>query len=144
MQLHDLKRKTEHKGPKRVGRGGGRGKTSGRGTKGQKARAGHRIRPDVREKLKKLPKLRGYAFKSIVEKPAVVNLSALEAAFASGDTVSATTLKERGLIRSSKSAKLSVKILGTGELTKKLVFVGCSASASAKEKIEKAGGTFGH
>ena len=53
MQLHELKRKTENKTPKRVGRGGIRGKTSGRGTKGQKARAGHSIRPDIREKTKK-------------------------------------------------------------------------------------------
>ena len=56
MQLHDLKRKTENKDVKRVGRGGGRGKTSGRGTKGQNARAGHKKRPEIREILKKLPK----------------------------------------------------------------------------------------
>ena len=143
MQLNELKRKTTNKAPKRVGRGGGRGKTSGRGTKGQKARSGHRIRPDVREKLKKLPKLRGYAFNSIELKPAVVNLSSLESMFAAGDTVSAVTLKERGLIRGRKGVATEVKILGTGELTKKLIFVGCTASASAKEKIEKAGGTFG-
>ena len=59
MQLHELKRATPNKTAKRVGRGGGRGKTSGRGTKGQKARAGHSIRPDIREQLKKIPKLRG-------------------------------------------------------------------------------------
>lgn len=142
MQLNTLKRKTPNKSHKRVGRGGGRGKTSGRGTKGQNARAGHKKRPEVREQLKKLPKLRGYAFKGYKEKPAVVNLSALEAAFATGDTVSPTTLAERGLIRGRKGETPKVKILGTGELTKKLSFTGCTVSLSAKEKIEKTGGTF--
>lgn len=141
MQLHDLQRKTPNKGDKRVGRGGGRGKTSGRGTKGQKARSGHRIRPDVREKLKKLPKLRGYAFASIQEKPAVVNLSIIDAVFAAGDAVNPTTLRERGVVRGRKGQLIAVKLLGQGEVTKKLVVSGCSISKSAKEKIEKAGGT---
>ncbi len=141
MQLNDLKRKTPNKGPKRVGRGGGRGKTAGRGTKGQKARSGHRIRPDVREKLKKLPKLRGYAFKTIEEKPMVVNLSILEAVFAAGDTVSPATLSERGVVHARKGKVAKVKILGTGEITKKLLLSGCAVSGSAKEKIEKAGGS---
>lgn len=142
MQLHTLTRKTPNKPQKRVGRGGGRGKTSGRGTKGQNARAGHKKRPDVREKLKKLPKLRGYAFATIQERTAVVNLSSLETMFAAGDTVSPVTLLEHRLIRGRKGETPKVKILGTGELTKKLIFTGCAVSASAKEKIEKAGGSF--
>jgi large subunit ribosomal protein L15 len=141
MQLHDLQRKTTNKKPKRVGRGGGRGKTSGRGTKGQKARAGHSIRPDIREKLKKLPKLRGYAFNTIQDKPSVVNISVLEAVFSSGDTVTPVALQERGLVRGRKGTASKVKILGTGELTKKLTITGCIVSASALAKIEKAGGT---
>jgi len=140
MQLHNLQRKTTNKSVKRVGRGGGRGKTAGRGTKGQKARAGHRIRPDVREKLKKLPKLRGYAFNSIELKPAVINLSVLESMFADGDTINPVTLRERGAVRGRKGVARGVKILGDGELTKKLVITGCTVSASAKTKIEKAGG----
>lgn len=142
MQLNTLKRKTPNKSNKRVGRGGGRGKTSGRGTKGQNARAGHKKRPEIREKLKKIPKLRGYAFNSIAQKPSVVNLASLEAAFAAGETVSPATLLERGLIRGRKGATPKVKILGDGELTKKLVFASCSVSNAAKEKIEKAGGSF--
>src|ERR1700733_2310669 len=102
MQLTELKRKTANKGAKRVGRGGGRGKTSGRGTKGQKARAGHRIRPDVREKVKKLPKLRGYQFKSIQAKALVVNVAALERAFAAGDSITPKILLDRGLVRARK------------------------------------------
>ncbi len=122
MQLHELKRVTPNKSEKRVGRGGKRGKTSGRGTKGQKARAGHKIRPDYREKLKKLPKQRGYAFASIQAPALVVNLSALEANFKAGEVVNAKTLVERGLIRVRKNASSApvVNILGTGELNKKL------------------------
>ena len=126
-----------------MGRGGGRGKTSGRGTKGQKARAGHRIRPDVREKLKKLPKLRGYAFNSIEMKPAVVNLAVLESMFAAGDAITPEILRERGAVRARKGVAVRVKILGDGELTKKLVITGCSVSAAASAKIEKAGGSVG-
>jgi len=141
MQLNQLQRKTTNKSVKRVGRGGGRGKTSGRGTKGQNARAGHKKRPDVREKLKKLPKLRGYAFNSIELKPAVINLSVLESMFAAGDVINPVTLRERGAVRGRKGVARAVKILGDGELTKKLVITGCTVSASAKTKIEKAGGS---
>ena len=141
MQLNQLQRKTTNKSGKRVGRGGGRGKTSGRGTKGQNARAGHKKRPDVREKLKKLPKLRGYAFNSIELKPAVINLSILESMFAAGDTITPEILRERGAIRGRKGVARAVKILGDGELTKKFVITGCTVSASAKIKIEKAGGS---
>ena len=141
MQLHNLQRKTTNKSVKRVGRGGGRGKTSGRGTKGQNARAGHKKRPDVREKLKKLPKLRGYAFNSIELKPAVINLSVLESMFAAGDVINPVTLRERGAVRGRKGVARAVKILGDGELTKKLVITGCTVSVSAKTKIEKVGGT---
>ena len=144
MQLHELKRATPNKTAKRVGRGGGRGKTSGRGTKGQKARAGHSIRPDIREQLKKLPKRRGRGIQgllSIQAKPEIVNLGSLEAAFAAGDTITPSVLLERGLVRTTRKITPSVKILGDGELTKKLIVVGCVVSASAKTKIESAGGS---
>ncbi|HVZ75936.1 MAG TPA: 50S ribosomal protein L15 [Candidatus Paceibacterota bacterium] len=137
MQLHTLTRATPNKKEKRVGRGGGRGKTSGRGTKGQKARAGHKMWPAIREQLKKLPKRRGYSFKSIETKPAVINISMLEKIFAAGDTINPKTLVERGLIIEGSK----VKILGDGDVSKKFVISGCAISASAKEKIEKAGGS---
>lgn len=140
MQLHELKRATPNKRQKRVGRGGGRGKTSGRGTKGQKARAGHSIMPAIREQLKKLPKLRGRGIsglRSIQMKPSVVNLSLLEKMFAANDTVSPKTLIEHGAVRTAGL----VKILGDGELTKKLTISGCAVSMSARTKIEKAGGS---
>jgi large subunit ribosomal protein L15 len=59
MQFHSLKRKTPNKKSRQVGRGGTRGKTSGRGTKGQNARAGHKNRPELRDFIKRVPKLRG-------------------------------------------------------------------------------------
>jgi len=59
MQFHTLKRKTQNKKARQHGRGGTRGKTSGRGTKGQNARAGRKKRPEIRDTIKKLPKLRG-------------------------------------------------------------------------------------
>ena len=59
MQLHTLQRKTKNKKSKQVGRGGTRGKTSGRGTKGQNARAGRKKRPELRDFIKRVPKLRG-------------------------------------------------------------------------------------
>ena len=143
MQLHQLKRKTPQKTGKRVGRGGGRGKTAGRGTKGQKARAGHSIRPDVREKLKKLPKQRGrgiHGLHSYQARPEVINVSLLEQAFTDGDTVSPGVLLERSLIRVRRGTLPAVKVLGDGSLTKKLTLSGCAVSATAKEKIETAGG----
>ncbi len=59
MQFHTLKRKTKNKKSRQVGRGGKRGKTAGRGTKGQNARAGHKKRPELRNIIKRIPKLRG-------------------------------------------------------------------------------------
>lgn len=143
MQLHTLQPKTKRSTGKRVGRGqsSGKGKTAGRGTKGQKARAGHRIRPDVREQLKKLPKLRGYRFGSITKAPFALNLSSLERNFGSGDVISPSVLLERGLVRARRGKHPVVKILGDGDLTKKLTITGCTVSLSAKEKIQKAGGS---
>lgn len=140
MQIHQLKRKHQNKKSRQVGRGGKRGKTSGRGTKGQKARAGHKIRPQLRDEIKKIPKLRGRgvnANRSIVVKPRAINLVDLEAAFASGDAITLETLVQKGLVNRGEK----VKILGTGDLSKKLTITGFKVSASAKEKIEKAGGT---
>lgn len=144
MQLNDIQPKTKRKKARYVGRGGKRGKTAGRGTKGQKARAGAKFRPEVRDTIKRLPKLRGRGVninKSFRVKPAVVNLSDLEKSFKAGDTVSPKTLFEAGLVRRSKGLMPKVKILAGGELANKLVFEECEVSESAKEKIVKAGGT---
>jgi large subunit ribosomal protein L15 len=140
MQSHNLKRKTPNKGTRQVGRGGKRGKTSGRGTKGQLARAGHKVRPEIRDVIKRLPKLRGYAFKSIDWKPETVNLTKLDKAFKGGDVVSPVSLAKAGLVRQVGGLMPRVKILSDGEITKKLTIKDCSVSAKAKEKIEAAGG----
>jgi large subunit ribosomal protein L15 len=141
MQLNQLKRVHKNKDDKRVARGGKRGKTSGRGTKGQKARAGHRIRPETRDMIKKFPKLRGYKNKSFEVKPEPVNLALIEKAFAAGDAVNPATLLAKKVI-SKKAGKIpKVKILATGTLTKKVVVTGCLFSATAKAHIEAAGGT---
>ncbi len=140
MQLHELKRHTKNKKKKLVGRGGTRGKTSGRGTKGQNARAGHKKRPELRDIIKKLPKRRGYRFQSSVLKPAVINLSALEKAIDAGTVITPAFLLEKGLVRRSKGATPQVKILGNGIVTKSFTLSGCLVSKSVTEKIEKAGG----
>ena len=143
MQIHHLKRKTPNKKVMLVGRGGKRGKTSGRGGKGQTARAGHKIRPELRDMIKRIPKLRGYSFQSIsnVRNPIVpVNLDSLETVFKAGAIVKPSTLTASGLIEKYKGKNPKVKILGSGEITKKITVVGCLVSESAKTKIEKAGG----
>ena len=147
MQLHTLSPKTNTNKPAAVGRGGKRGKTSGRGTKGQKARAGHKIRPEVRDLIKKLPKRRGHGKNRSrtvrTNRIAVssVNLAALEAVFTSGDTVSPATLLAKGLVRRSKGRAPAVKILGLGELTKALTVTGCTLSEAARKAVAASGGT---
>ena len=138
-----FKRKNKNKRSVSIGRGGTRGKTSGRGTKGQKARSGHKIRPEIRDFIKRIPKLRGRgknSNRSIVEKPMAVSLGAIEAAFTAGDEINPSTLRLKGLIRYRESSVASVKILG-GEITKKFNFSNVLVSGSAKVAIEKIGGT---
>lgn len=143
MQLHELKRRTPNKKKKTVGRGGTRGKTSGRGHKGQKARAGHRIRPEIRDFIKKLPKLRGRGVNSntpVSDAKYPVNLSVLNTIFKDGDKVTPATIKKSGIIKTRKGTFPKIKILGTGDIDKKLTIADCSVSKAAAEKIEKAGG----
>lgn len=140
MQLNELKRKNPNKKARQVGRGGTRGKQSGRGGKGQTARAGNKRRPQIRDIIKKLPKLRGYRFKSTVSKPNVVNLSSLNM-FTDGTVVNPTSLFANKLIRKANGKLPKVKILGTGDLKVKITVENCIVSDSAKEKIEKAGGS---
>ena len=145
MQLHELKPTAPRKTAKRIGRGGKRGKTSGRGHKGQKARAGNSSRPEIREQIKKLPKLRGHGVNrartvnSGRDLPVVINVSALEKF--SGTEVNPKALVTAGLISGKNKRTPKVKILGAGDLSKKLSVSNCLVSATAKEKIEKAGGS---
>ncbi len=144
MQFHQLQRVHKNKRSVQVGRGSKRGKTSGRGGKGQTARAGHKVRPEIRDMIKALPKLRGRGkniFQSFQAGNIPVNLSLIEKHFSAGDAVNPTTLSEKGLAKLFKSGEQTIKILADGDLTKKITVSGCAVSASAKTKIEKAGGT---
>lgn len=154
MQLHQLQSKTPRKSQKRVGRGGKRGTFSGHGTKGQKSRAGSSVKPGFRGGDNRIwqmfPKLRGASkkpgnasphpkhrfYQLRHDKPTVVNLNSLNS-LDDGQTVSPELLLEKGFIDSVKNG---VKILGEGELKKKLNFNSVKFSVSAKEKIIKAGG----
>lgn len=125
---------------KRIGRGhgSGNGKTAGKGHKGQKARAGHGMRPGFEggqmPLQRRVPK-RG--FNNIFAKEWVaINVSALEV-FEDGTTVDAAALASKGII---KKASLPVKVLGNGKLTKKLEVKLNAYSASAAEKINSVGG----
>ena len=137
MQIHTLQRNTKNKSTKRVGRGGARGQQSGRGHKGQKQH-GLRIRPALRDMIKKIPKLRGRGIhpnKPIQAKPNTINLGQIDAHFTDGEIVSALTLLQKGLIQ-DKDLSAGLKILGTGEMTKKVTFEGCEFSKTAAEKIK--------
>ncbi len=141
MQLNNLKRNTKKQSSHSVGRGGKRGKTSGRGTKGQKARAGRKIRPEIRDVIMRLPKLRGYRFKSRFKDSFAVNVKQLEAKFSGGDIVSPESLVEKGIVSRGEGKIPAIKILSVGDLTKKFTVKGCAVSSGARAKIEKAGGT---
>ena len=144
MKLHTLapNKGAKHR-VKRLGCGesSGHGKTSCKGNKGQKARSGSGTRVGFEGGQmplhRRLPK-RGFNNINFKTKVEVVNVGQLEKAFDDGATVTEEALREAGLINRSCEV---VKILGNGELTKKLVISGGAVSASAKEKIEKAGGS---
>ncbi|MCD8508023.1 MAG: uL15 family ribosomal protein [Candidatus Pacebacteria bacterium] len=140
MQIHEIQRTTKNKSKKIVGRGGKRGKTSGRGHKGQKQHGGT-PRPEIRDMIKKIPKLRGYNFASIKDKPLVVNLSVIEDAYGDGDTVNPETLFAQKIIKGSKARVADIKILAHGTLTKKIIVEQCAVSEAAAQKITAAGGT---
>lgn len=151
MQLHNIKPTAKSKISRRVGRGGKRGTYSGRGSKGQKSRAGHRIRPGFRGDdnpiWKLFPKQRGATKKTDIKhaffqvrykKPAIVSLDDLNKHFSDGDKITTRVLAKKGIIKTSKQG---VKVLSTGELSKKLIVSGLKLSAVAKDKIIKAGGS---
>ena len=141
LQVHTLKPPARSRRPaKKRGRGNasGHGNYSGHGGKGQTARSGGarglRLK-SIKRLMQSTPKLRG--FKSLRTKPAEVYLGDLEKHYASGETVNVASLIEKKIIGVNDQA---AKILNKGEITKKLIVAGVKATASAKEKIIKAGG----
>lgn len=141
MQIHQVIPKTKSRKGKYIGRGGKRGTYSGRGIKGQKARSGRKMRPEIRDLIKKLPKKRGYKFKSFQKDATIINLETLNKNFTDKSEITPSVLAEKGFIK-QVSGKISlVKILGKGEVDKNLIITGCLFSKAVKEKIEKAGGS---
>lgn len=141
MQIHHVKRNTKQKTHTQLGRGGRHGKTSGRGGKGQTARAGNKRRPQMRDEIKKIPKLRGYKFGSIQNDFYPINLDVVEAGFKAGEVVSLESLMANKIVRVKGGNNPRVKILARGTLSKKLTFKGCAMSETAKAAIEKVGGS---
>ncbi|MCI5949464.1 MAG: 50S ribosomal protein L15 [Parolsenella sp.] len=143
MQLNDLRpAEGAKKARKRIGRGNasGHGTTAGRGTKGQLSRSGGGkgagFEGGQQPLAMRLPKLPGFTNRNRVEY-APVNVSRLEEKFADGDTVDTDSLIAAGIIKREYEL---VKVLGNGEITKKLTVKVDKVSASAKAKIEAAGG----
>ena len=146
MQLNDLKKIKTAGRKKTIGRGGKRGTYSGKGIKGQKARAGHRMRPQLRDELKKLPKRRGYGInradtvRSDRTKYTVVHLGTL-ATIWDGKEITPKILLEKHVISKKQRRHAPVKVLGGGSLKQKIALSGMQVSASARKAIEAAGGT---
>jgi len=142
MKLHELspapgsKRKPKRLG---LGTGSGTGKTAGKGNKGQKSRAGRSVSPYFEggqmPLSRRLPK-RGFSNYRFAKNFETVNVKDIEEKFDSGMTVTVDVLRERGLVSGSSP----VKILGDGELTKSFTVIANAFSASAKNKIQAAGG----
>lgn len=142
MQTHEIKRTHKLKKAKQIARGGRRGKQAGRGGKGQTARAGSKLRPALRDTIKKLPKLRGHGINrshTVVHRDAkrfvVVNLSALDI-FSEGEVVNPTSLHAKGLISLRHGKLPKVKILAKGDLKNKVKIENCAVSKAAEEKLK--------
>ena len=144
MNLHSMKpnKGATHK-IKRLGKGesSGLGKTSGKGHKGQKSRSGGGVRVGFEGGQmpihRRLPK-RGFNNVRFADKVVVVNTAHLEKFFEEGATVNEESLREKGLVNGAFD---QIKVLGNGNITKKLTVNVCAVSAGAKTKIEAAGGT---
>ena len=131
---------------KRVGRGGSRGKNAGHGHKGQRSRAGHRIRPALRDIVQRLPKRRGYnknRSRGVRVRPPVrhVTLHTLNTYFSANATISPQVLFDQGLVTAVKGRVPRVKIIASGSITIPLRVLRCDSSISARRLLEEAGGS---
>lgn len=143
MQINDLRpARGSNVSRKRLGRGtgSGLGTTAGKGTKGQNARKSGQVRKGFEggqmPLLRRIPK-RGFNNTQFATVYEIVNLGDVNDRFEAGETVNLATLKERGLVKGNKDG---IKILGGGDITKKLNFEADKVSKSAADKIAKAGG----
>jgi large subunit ribosomal protein L15 len=143
----NLLRRTSKRSYRRVGRGQSstRGKTSGRGGKGQTARAGNKRRPELRDIIKKLPKRRGYGKNRArtvnmrTPQPIAISIDRLNKTFEQGAEITLLSLREHGLV----SARMNdtAKIVSGSEAPKKFTIKDCKVSLTARLAIEKAGGS---
>ncbi|MCD5384535.1 MAG: uL15 family ribosomal protein [Candidatus Pacebacteria bacterium] len=148
MQLHNIQKSDNRIEPKaRVGRGGKRGKTCGHGHKGQKQHGRHGIRPEMRDFIKKLPKLRGFGKnrartvnndKATTQTVSIESLALLK--LSAGETITPKVLVDFGLVKLQGGKFPKVKVLSNGDLKVKVTLEGCRVSESAKAAIEKVGG----
>ncbi|MCL5011895.1 MAG: uL15 family ribosomal protein [Patescibacteria group bacterium] len=136
MRLHELQPKTKRPSQKRVGRGGKRGTTSGKGQKGQKSRAGHKIRPAQRDLVIRTPKRRGY--KNKPKHPHAFALSLDIINRLSESVITKEVLVEHRIIR---SASIPVKVVANGSIEHAKEIVGFPVSDKAAQKIKKSGGS---
>ncbi len=143
MKLHS-KTPIRAKRLQRIGRSGKRGSYSGRGVKGQRSRSGHRIRPAERDIILKIPKMRGFRNKPKRDVPVVFNLgmlsNSLKPHVKAGVPLEVGYAFLRSIKLLKKDYKGKVKILAAGDIAFPISVTGFEVSASAKEKIEKAGG----
>ena len=143
MRIHELS--SIKKRSQRIGRSGKRGSYSGRGVKGQKSRAGRRLRPAERDIILRIPKRRGFRNLPKADSPAVFDLAELSRklkSYAAGKApvaLNAELLKASGIL--AKNFKGRVKLLGDGEMAFAVSVEGIAVSKSAVEKIKKAGGS---
>lgn len=142
MQLHNLKRKHPRHRQKLVGRGGKRGTTAGRGTKGQRARSGHRIRPEIRDVIKRLPKKRGHRSLFAPKLIVAVTLAQLARHFGAGEIISPTSLAAKRLVSAATLRRGQAKIIGSTNLAVALTVESCLITATARKMIEQAGGKY--
>lgn len=149
MQAHQIEKPEHILTHRRVGRGGKRGTFSGRGVKGQKSRAGAGIRPQIWDYIARIPKLRGFERKTNVSKfgkatksvfpTTAINISDLAKVGVSD--ITPAVLVQHNVVKRYKGKLPHVKILGNGELSKSVTISGMTVSESARQKIEKAGGS---
>lgn len=132
MQIHQIKPNKSKKGIKRIGRGGKRGTYSGKGQKGQRSRAGHNIRPGLRDVIIRTPKLRGFSNKIKNTKPIVLKLEWL-------NRVGEKEITREILVK--YGINKPAKIVGGGKLNEVKNIVGIKMSRPVRKEIEKMGGT---
>lgn len=147
--LSNIKRpKSLKRGYRRVGRGqsSSRGKQSGRGGKGQTARSGHKVRPALRDIIKKIPKRRGFGKNrgrtvwAMKPRPLTITLSQIEKHFEAGSEITPKLLVAKHLLTVHKGRTPMVKVVGS-EATKKFTLKGITASVGARTALEKSGGS---